>query len=113
MFGYSLWDVLVYMLPWWAQLAIAATALAGLFLLAVKVFGWERVRPFVVPAFAVVGAGALLSRARQKGWQDKIAADMRAADQLIAKATKARAEAERKQREHPEDLRDDDGFKRD
>jgi hypothetical protein len=113
MFGYNLWDVLVHIVPWWVQLALAVGVLAALFLLAVKVFGWERVRPFVLPAFAVVGAGVLLSRARQKGWQDKIAADIKAADKLIATATKARAEAERKQREHPEDLRDDDGFRRD
>jgi len=108
-----LWNFLLYSVPWYAWLALAAVVAAALFLLAVRVFGWERVKPWVLPVFIAVGAGALLSRSRQQGWKDKVAADIKAADKLIEKAKKARTAAEREQREHPEKLRDDDGFRRD
>ena len=108
MFG----DFLFYVVPWWAWLALALVVVAGLFLLAVRAFGWERVKSWVLPVLTVIGAGALLSRARQQGWQDKINRDLKAADQLIAKARKAR-DAENVRNQDPEKLREDDGFRRD
>lgn len=92
---------------------IAAVVAAALFLLAVRAFGWERVKKWILPVAIAIGAGALLQRAQQRGWQDKIKADMKAADRLIAQANKTRDKVAAEQHEHPERLRDDDGFRRD
>lgn len=107
-----LWSFILYTVPWWVWLALALVVAAGLFLLAVQAFGWERVKPWVLPVFTVIGAGTLLTRARQQGWKDKIEKDLKAADELIAKAKKAR-DAETIRNQDPEKLREDDGFRRD
>lgn len=39
-----MWEFLIYSMPWWLQLAIVAVVAAALFLLAVRVLGWERVK---------------------------------------------------------------------
>lgn len=108
-----IWNFLFYSVPWYVWTLLGAVITAGLFLLAVRVLGWERVKGWIIPVAVVLGAGALLQRAQQRGWQDKIKADRRAADQLIEKAKKARARTTTEQRERPERLRDDDGFNRD
>lgn len=108
-----IWNFLLYSVPWYVWTLLAAVIAAALFLLAVRAFGWERVKGWVIPVASVIGLAALLQRAQQKGWQDKIKADMKAADQLIAQAKKARGKAAAEQHEHPERLRDDDGFRRD
>lgn len=111
MFG--LWNFLLYSIWWPIQVGIVAIIAAVLFLLAVKIFGWERMRHFLLPILAVIGAGALLSRSRQAGWKDKVAADVKASEKLIERATDVRAETTKKLEEKPETLRNDDGFRRD
>ena len=77
-----------------------------------RAFGWERVKPWVLPVVTAIGAGALLQRARQQGWKDKVKKDLTAADRLIQQAKTAR-EKQDIQNQDPEKLREDDGFRRD
>lgn len=62
---------LLYGIPWQFQVAILALLLAGLFLLAVKLFGWQRVKPWVAPALALLALIGLGSKNRQQGYQDR------------------------------------------
>lgn len=105
-------DFLLYSIPWYVWLTLALVIAAVLFLLAVRAFGWERVKPWVLPVITVLGAGALLTRARQQGWQDKVKKDLEAADRLIEKAKTARAKQDARNQD-PEKLHEDDGFRRD
>lgn len=107
-----MWEFLLYVIPWYVQVAVVALFVAVMFLVAVKIFGWERVRRYLLPVAALLGAGALLSRSRQAGWKDKAKRDMREADKLIDKSRETRKQAE-KDNADPKRLRDDDGFRRD
>ena len=100
-----MWQWIAYSVPWWVW------ALLGLVVVgAIQYFvGWKK----ALAALGVLAAIVLLGRARQQGWQDKVKADMKAADKLIAKANKARADAAKDLAAHPGKLRDDDGFRRD
>lgn len=96
---------LFYSVPWWCW-AILGLIIVG----AVQYFwGWQK----ALAALGAVAAIVLLQRARQQGWQDKVKADIKAADKLIVKATKARNDAAKDLAAHPDKLRDDDGFRRD
>jgi|JI10StandDraft_1071094.scaffolds.fasta_scaffold584644_1 hypothetical protein len=107
-----MWEFLIYSMPWWLQLAIVAVVAAALFLLAVRVLGWERVKGWIMPVAIAIGAGALLSRSRQQGWADKVKKDLAAADKLIDRAARTRAKAEADARQ-PGKLREKDEFMRD
>lgn len=107
-------DWLIYQVPWWMWAGLALLLYAAGLYVAAAIFGWQRVRPFALPILAVIGAVAALQRSRQKGWQDKVNADMRAADKLIERArrTREKAEADIAKQKQKGTLRDDDGFRR-
>lgn len=107
-----MWEFLIYSMPWWLQLALAALFVAVAFLVAVRIFGWERVRPLLLPAIAILGALGLVQRSRQQGWADKVKKDLAAADKLIDRAARTRAKAEADARQ-PGKLREKDEFMRD
>jgi len=107
-----LWNLLFYVVPWWVWLAVSLVVAVALFLSAVRAFGWDRVKPWVAPVTAVIGAAALLTRAGQRGWQAKAKQDIAAADRLIQRAQTARDKSE-KDSTDPKKLREDDGFRRD
>ena len=100
-----MWQWLFYSVHWvvWAILALIIVGAVQYF------WGWQK----ALAALGVLAAVVLLGRARQQGWQDKVKADMKAADNLIAKANKPRVEAAKDLAAHPEKLREDDGFRRD
>jgi len=99
------WNWLFYTVHWsvWAILGLTIVGAVQYF------WGWQK----ALAALGVVAGVVLLGRARQQGWQDKVKADLKAADKLIAKASKARSDAAKDLAAHPDDLRKDDGFRRD
>lgn len=75
----NIWSWLFYSLPWQVQIgALLIVALVILYLL-VRVFGWDRVKPYVIPVLGLIGAAGLLSRAQQKGFADRKAQEDAAA----------------------------------
>lgn len=71
MFGFNLWDFLIYQIPFWLQMLLLAVPVAALFWFAVGIFGWNRVKGWIIPALALIGAAGALSRAQQKGYADR------------------------------------------
>lgn len=75
-----LWSFILYSIPWELQLAAALiVALIVLYLL-VRIFGFERVKRWILPVLALIGVGALASRNRQAGYQDRRAEEEKALD---------------------------------
>lgn len=105
----NLWHFIQFVIPWYLQVALIAVAVAAVFIALVQVFGWEKVRPFFMPAIAALAAVGLLSRARQQGYKAREDEDERIADDMVQRAEEAR---EAVRREPPERLREDDGFRR-
>lgn len=99
------WQWIMYSVPWpvWAVLGLIVVGAVQYF------WGWQK----ALAALGVVAAVVLLGRSRQQGWEDKVKADLKAADKLIDRAVAARAKAEAEMAKHPEKLREDDGFRRD
>lgn len=99
------WQWLIYSVPWpvWAVLGLIIVGAVQYF------WGWQK----ALAALGVLAAVVLLGRARQQGWEDKVKADLKAADKLIDRAVEARAKAEAEMAKNPDKLRDDDGFRRD
>lgn len=64
-------DWLLYSLPWQWQAALIAVPVGIIFLVVGNLIGWDKVRGFILPAIAAIGALALLSRARQQGYTDR------------------------------------------
>ncbi len=69
--SFNLWDFLFYHLPVWLQLTILAIPVAVAFWFAIQVFGWEKVRGWILPVLGVLAALGLLSRSRQQGYADR------------------------------------------
>lgn len=95
---------LFYQVPWWAWALLVVVV--GLLL-------WRlaKVPPkWILPIIALVAAALGYQQAAQRGWKAKEARDMRDADKLIEKARAARQKAESVP---VENLRDDDGWRRD
>jgi len=96
---------LLNLIPWWVYAVVA-----GLFLIVTRSWlgSWRN-----VIAVAGVALGAILSlRGFQKGWAAKVKKDIKDADKVIAKANKARADADAHNAD-PGKLHESDGFKRD
>lgn len=82
-----IWDFLINRVPWGLQVAVLAIiALVVLYLL-VRIFGFERVKGWIGPVLAVIGAVGLLQRSRQQGYADRVAqedaAQQRANDVVV------------------------------
>ena len=105
-------DWLIYQVPWWVWAGFALLLYAVGLYVAAAIFGWQRVRPFALPAIALLGAFAMLHRSRQSGWEAKVKKDLAAADKLIDRAARTRAKAEADARQ-PGKLREKDEFMRD
>jgi hypothetical protein len=103
----------IFGIPWWVQTFLVAVIVTGVFLLAMVLFGRDRVLPFIIPAFAFVGLVGVASKLQQSGWNAKIERDKRVADKEIERAKKRRVKIEDDLRKHPDKLRDDDGYRRD
>lgn len=86
------WSYLLYGIPWPVQLAIIAVPCILAFYVAVRVFGWERVKVWVAPAIAVLAAFGLLSRQRQQGYTDRRAEEEKALDHAEAVVVEEQAE---------------------
>lgn len=99
------WQWLLYSVHW------AVWAILGLIIVgAVQYFwGWQK----ALAALGVMAAVVLLGRSRQQGWEDKVKADLKAADKLIDRAVEARAKAEAEMAKNPGKLREKDEFMRD
>lgn len=95
MFGFNLWDFLIYQIPWWLQITLLAVPVAALFWFAVGIFGWNRVKGWIIPALALIGAAGALSRAQQKGYGDRKQQEQRATDEASDFAAKKRDEVEK------------------
>lgn len=75
-----LWSFLIYGLPWWVQLAIVAVPVLLGFYVAVRVFGWDRVKMWIAPALVLLAALGLASKNRQQGYTDRRAEEEKALD---------------------------------
>jgi thiol:disulfide interchange protein len=110
-----LWELFWYGIPWEVKaIGLGLLVLFGYFLVG-KLLRWPS---WYTPKWliwiaavvaAIVGANAL----SQKGWRAKEKRDMADATRNIGTATKARKAAEKLAAEHPDRLRDSDGFRRD
>lgn len=72
-----------YAIPWQAQLALLAIPVLAAFYLAIRVFGYERVKAFILPAVAILAALGLLGRAKQQGYADRKDIQKKAQDNAL------------------------------
>jgi hypothetical protein len=85
---------LQYLIPWELQVAGLAILLLGIFLLAGRVLGWDRVKVWIAPALALLAAFGMISRNRQAGYNDRRAEEEKALDQAEDFADDKRHEVE-------------------
>ena len=78
--SFNLWNWLFYSLPWPVQITLLAIPVVIAFWFAIQIFGWDKVRGFIAPALGILAALGLLSRAQQKGYADRKAAEKAAED---------------------------------
>lgn len=109
----TLADWLIYGTDWRWQMAGGLALLAGLGVVAVRLFGLSAGLKMLAALGAVLAALAYGRRERQQGWSDAHAKGDRDAQDAIRKADRARAGAERRDADAL-GLRDhDDGYRRD
>ena len=75
-----LWHFILYTIPWEVQLAAALLFALGILFLLVRIFGFDRVKGWILPVVALIGVGALASRNRQAGYNDRRAEEEKALD---------------------------------
>lgn len=80
---YEFFRWLFYLTPWWVQLIILALPILVLFGVAIRVFGYERVKAFILPAVAILAALGLLGRAKQQGYADRKDIQKKAQDDAL------------------------------
>lgn len=85
----------IYHLPWWAWAILLAVIWAVLAFLVGTLFGWKYARAMLWPAVALVTAAALVLRARQAGYADRLDEEQKALDRAQDIAQKEREEAQR------------------
>lgn len=107
-----IWDFILNRIPWWVQVILMLIPVGIGFWFAVLIFGWERVRRFILPALAIIGALGMLGRARQQGYRDREERGERETTDAIRQADAARADADALNADDRR-LRDNDGFRRD
>ena len=81
MYEFARW--LFYLTPWWVQLCILALPVLVVFYVAIRVFGYQRVKGFILPALAILGAIGLLGRAKQQGYADRKDVQKKAQDNAL------------------------------
>lgn len=81
MYEFARW--LFYLTPWWVQMCILALPVLIVFYVAIRVFGYERVKGFILPALAILGAIGLLGRAKQQGYADRKDVQKKAQDNAL------------------------------
>ena len=64
-------DTVFYKLWWLVPSVVAILALAAFYYL-YRVFGWEKIKGWILPVLAVIGALGALNRARSQGYQDRL-----------------------------------------
>lgn len=106
-----MWEWFWYALPWEFKLGLFAVIAASILLMAVMIFGYERVRRFILPALGLVAVFGLWNKSQREGWLAREKKEMEIANKHIERARKARERADRDNAD-PERLRDDDGYKR-
>jgi len=67
----NIWLWLFYALPWWLQVAVLAILIGIGFAFAVAIFGYERVKGWIVPALVAIAALGALGKAKQQGYNDR------------------------------------------
>lgn len=71
---------LIYGIPWWAQVAILAVPVILAFYVAVRVFGWDRVKLWIAPALVILAAFGFAQKNKQQGYLDRRAEEEKALD---------------------------------
>ena len=94
-----IWDFILNRIPWWVQVCLLLIPVSLAFWFAVLIFGWERVRRWLVPVLGVLAAIGLLSRARQQGYADRGKKEQRDADSTLDRARQARERIRQQQEE--------------
>lgn len=107
-----MWEWFWFIVPWELKLAVFAVIGILVYLFAVATFGADRVNRYIVPAVILVVTLGLVNKFQQEGWKAKAARDMREADKAIERAKKARETAVQHNSD-PDNLRKDDGYRRD
>lgn len=80
-----LWHAILYSIPWWVWLGVAIVAAVAIY----RLFGIR----WALTALAVLGAGAVLDRERQKGYADRQATQDKADQKAAGTVTEQRHEA--------------------
>lgn len=75
-----LWSFLVFGLPWYVQVAILAVPVLLAFYIAVRILGWERVKPWLVPALGILAALGTASKLKQDGYNARRSEEEKALD---------------------------------
>jgi hypothetical protein len=78
-FGDWIWQQAIFHW-WWLLPSVLGLAAAIAVMVAVAVFGWDRVRPYIVPIIVAVASLGLLSRARSQGYREREEVEERAKD---------------------------------
>lgn len=92
----SLWDLLVFHVWWPIQVGFLAVLLATIFMLAVAIFGWERVQPWIMklwlPLAILLAAFGLTRKSQQEGYQQRKGEEQKAQDEASEFAAEKRDE---------------------
>lgn len=71
---------LIYGIPWQVQTAIMVVIALIVLALLVRIFGFERVKVWIVPVVSFLAALGMLSRSRQQGYNDRRVEEEKALD---------------------------------
>lgn len=86
------WNWIFYSLPWFVQALLLAIPIAIVFYFAVLIFGWQRVRPFVLPVLGGLAALGFATKLKQDGYADRKAEEKDALDKAEEVVTEKRTE---------------------
>lgn len=67
----AIWSFLFYSLPWWVQTLLIMAVLAPIFYVAVRLIGWEKVKPYALGALGILAAIGAATQIRQSGYNDR------------------------------------------
>ena len=106
-------DWITYEIPWWLWMAPLVGMAVAIFVAVFRMLGLKAALSAVVAFASAASFGIASLRGRQAGWKDREDADRRKAREIADRINSARNRARDDRRNRPDELFDDDGFRRD
>lgn len=94
MFGFSLWDFLIYQIPAPVQMLLIAVPAVIVLYFVYRIVGWNRIKGWIPAVVAAIVALGLLSSQRQKGYGDRKGEEDKALKKAETLVEKKRDEVE-------------------